>query len=68
MVSPIPARERFLKIPAAEREALDLLYLGEFQLAAGNKAEARAAFEEIVRKYGSTGSTAGAKRGLEAAQ
>jgi hypothetical protein len=68
MVSPIPARERFLKIPAAEREALDLLYLGEFQLAAGNKAEARAAFEDVLRKYGSTSSAAAAKRGLEAAQ
>ncbi len=47
----IPARERFLKIPAPEREALDLLYLGEFQSAAGRSAEARAAFQEILAKY-----------------
>ncbi len=68
MVSSIPARERFLKIPAAEREAQDLLYLGEFQLAAGDKPEARKAFEEVLRKYGGSSSAAAARRGLEEAK
>ena len=40
MAGTIPARERFLAIPAAERDALDLLYLGEFHRAAGQKDEA----------------------------
>jgi hypothetical protein len=64
MVSSIPARERWLKIPAAEREALDLLYLGEFHLAAGETAEARKAFEEVAQKHGGTGPAAAAKRHL----
>jgi hypothetical protein len=66
MVTSIPARERFLKIPVAEREAQDLLYLGEFQLAAGETAEARKAFEEVVRKHGKSGSAAAAQRNLDA--
>jgi hypothetical protein len=65
MAGTVPARERWLKIPEAEREAQDLLYLGEFQLAAGKKEEARAAFRAVVEKYGASGSAAGAKAGLE---
>jgi hypothetical protein len=65
MVSTIPARERFLKIPVAEREMLDLLYLGEFQLAAGDQNAARKAFEAVISKYGSTSSAAAARRNLE---
>ena len=65
MVSFIPARERFLKIPAPEREAQDLLYLGEFHLAAGQKEEARAAFQEVVQKFPGSASAPAARGQLE---
>ena len=65
MAGAIPARERWLRIPAAEREALDLLYLGEFHLAAGDTAEARQAFEQVLQKYGGTASAPAAKRNLD---
>ncbi len=65
LVSSIPARERFLKIPAPEREAQDLLYLGEFQLAAGQREEARAAFKEVVEKYRTSSSAPAARAQLE---
>jgi hypothetical protein len=51
MAGPIPARERFEMIPASERDAQDLLYLGEFHLAAGRADEARVAFREVFEKY-----------------
>ena len=51
MVVSIPARERFLKIPRQEREAQDLLYLGEYLRAEGNQTEARAALQQLLAKY-----------------
>jgi hypothetical protein len=65
MVGTIPARERFLAIAVAEREALDLLYLGEFHLSAGRSAEATAAFREVVEKYGSSSSAPSARAHLQ---
>ncbi|MCZ7648517.1 MAG: hypothetical protein M5U26_25200 [Planctomycetota bacterium] len=65
MVGDLPARERFLKVPAAEREAQDLLYLGEYQAAAGKKAEASAAFQALLAKYPSSLFAAAAKAHLE---
>lgn len=65
MAGTIPARERFLKIPVPEREAQDLLYLGEFQLAAGRTEEARAALEAVVKKFPDSLSAPAARRGLE---
>ncbi len=65
MVSSIPARERFLAIPAEEREAQDLLYLGEFQLAAGEREEARRVFEDLLRKHGKSPFAAAARRHVE---
>ncbi|HZL73087.1 MAG TPA: hypothetical protein VFC86_11535, partial [Planctomycetota bacterium] len=65
MAGAIPARDRWLRIPAAEREALDLLYLGEFQLAGGDPIEARRAFEQVLQKYGGTASAPAAKRNLD---
>jgi hypothetical protein len=65
MAGTIPARERWLKIPAVEREAQDLLYLGEFQLAAGKTDDARARFKEVVEKFPATTSSPLAKAQLE---
>lgn len=65
MAGTIPARERWLKIPEAEREAQDLLNLGEFQLAAGKADDARAAFRQVVERYGRTPSAAAARGRLE---
>ncbi len=65
MAGAIPAQERFLKIPALEREALDRLYLGEFQLAAGRKEEARAAFKEVLEKYARSASASAAREQLD---
>lgn len=65
MAGTIPARERWLKIPQADREAQDLLYLGEFQLAAGKADEARAAFQQVLDKYGKTPFAAAARADLD---
>ncbi|MEK7468023.1 MAG: glycosyl hydrolase family 28-related protein [Planctomycetota bacterium] len=65
MSGTIPARERWLRIPAAEREAQDLLYLGEFHLAAGKRDEAQAAFKEVVEKFPATSSAPAARTQLE---
>ncbi len=51
LVTSIPARERFLKTPAAEREAQDLLYLGQYLRAEKNDAEAKTALQQLVTKY-----------------
>ena len=51
MVTSIPARERFLKIPKAERDAQDLFFQGEYLLAEGKKAEATAAFQKVVAQF-----------------
>ncbi len=64
MVGPLPARERFRRIPAAERAAQDLLYRGEFHLAAGEKEEARAAFKDVVEKFAATTSAPVARERL----
>lgn len=65
MAGTIPARERFLAIPVAEREAQDLLYLAEFQRAAGRGDEARAAFRDVLEKYPASSSAAAARAGLD---
>ena len=51
MVSSIPARERFLKIPKADREAQDQFYLGDYLLASGNAADGKAALQQLLTKY-----------------
>lgn len=61
----IPARERFLAIPAADLDARDLLYLGEFHMAAGRKDEARAALSDVVSKYASSSWARAARADLE---
>lgn len=66
MAGTTPARERFLAFPAAERAAQDLLYLGDFQRAAGKADAARAAYREVLAKYGSTASAPAANAGLAA--
>jgi hypothetical protein len=65
MVGTIPARERFLAMPAAEREALDLLYLGEFYAAAGQKDEARAALKDLLARFPSSSSAPAAREDLK---
>ncbi|MBI3830480.1 MAG: hypothetical protein HY291_13250 [Planctomycetes bacterium] len=51
MVTSIPARDRFLKIPKAEREAQDLEYLGEYLIDLGKKPDATAALQQVLTKY-----------------
>jgi hypothetical protein len=65
MAGTIPARERFLAVPAAERDALDLLYLGEFHRAAGRKEEARAAWRELLARFPVASSAPAARADLE---
>ena len=65
MAGTIPARERFLKTPAAEREAQDIYYTGEFHLANGQKDDAKAAFEKVIAKYATTPYAAPARAKLE---
>ncbi len=66
MAGSIPARDRFLAIPAPEREAQDLLYLGEFHRAAGEVGEARAAFETLLKTYPTSSSARAARAALQA--
>jgi hypothetical protein len=54
MVNSLPARERFLKIPKADREAQDLLYEGEYLRAENNPADAKAALQQLLTKYPSS--------------
>ncbi|HYF48411.1 MAG TPA: right-handed parallel beta-helix repeat-containing protein, partial [Planctomycetota bacterium] len=54
MAGAIPAQERFLKIPQADRESQDLLFLGEFLLAAKKKEAAKTALQQVVTKYPGT--------------
>lgn len=68
MVASIPARERFLKIPKADREAQDLLYLGEYLLDQGKKSDAVAALQQLLAKYPSSPFAAKAKADLEQAK
>jgi hypothetical protein len=65
MTGTIPAQERFLKVPKAEREAQDLLFMGEFLLHAGKKDAAKAALHQIVTKYSESPSAAPARKDLE---
>ena len=65
MAGTIPARERFLAIPAAERDAQDLLYLGEFHRAAGRKDAARAAFSDLLARFPKSSSAPAARKELE---
>ena len=51
MISSLPARERFLKIPKAEHEAQDQCYLGEYLIAENNAADGNAALQQVVAKY-----------------
>ncbi|MBI3832174.1 MAG: hypothetical protein HY291_21815 [Planctomycetes bacterium] len=65
MTGTIPAQVRFLKVPKAEREAQDLLFMGEYLLHAGKKNEAKAALQQIVSKYAESPSAEQAKKDLE---
>jgi hypothetical protein len=65
MAGPIPAQERFLKVPAEEREAQDLLFKGGFLLAAGKEREGREALQQVVSRYGRTSCAAEARARLE---
>ena len=65
MAGPIPAQERFLKVPAEEREAQDLLFKGGFLLAAGKEREGREALQQVVSRYGRTPYAAEARARLE---
>jgi len=51
MVSSIPARDRFLKIPQAEREAQDMCYLGQYLILEKNEPEGKAALQQVIAKY-----------------
>ncbi len=50
---------------AIRREAQNLLYLGDFQLAAGRKEEARAAFKAVLEKHARSSSAPAARERLD---
>jgi TolA-binding protein len=54
-----------LKLPPQEREAQDLLFMGEFLLAAGKGDQGRRALQQVVGKYPGTASAAAARERLE---
>ena len=65
MAGTIPARERFLKMmTSGEREAQDLLFMGDFLVAAGKSEEGRKAFRELAEKHGGTPYAAAARTRL----
>jgi hypothetical protein len=68
MSGSIPARDRFLAIPVAEREAQDLLYLAEFHLAAGRRDEGRAALRNLLAKHPKSSSAPAARTRLDEAR
>jgi hypothetical protein len=65
MTGTIPARERFLAVPRAEREAQDQLFLGEFLSGAGKPDKARAALQNVVKNYPRTPGAEEALKRLE---
>jgi hypothetical protein len=65
MTNSIPARERFLKIPTADREAQDLFYEGEYLIAEKRPAEAKPVLQQLLTKYPSSPFAATAKGVLE---
>jgi hypothetical protein len=65
MAGTIPARERFLAIPRAEREAQDLLYLAEFHEAAGRTEEARSVLTDLLSRFPKSSSARAAREDLE---
>ena len=65
MAGKIPAQERFLAVPRAEREAQDLLFLGEFLLGAGKTEQGKAALQKLVKDYPGTPRAAETLKRLE---
>ena len=61
----IPAKDRFLKIPARDRETQDLLYMGDYLLGSGKKDEARPAYQQAATKYPESPFAAEARKRLE---
>jgi hypothetical protein len=61
----IPAYERFLKIPKADRDAQDQLYLGAFHVCAGNNADARTALTQVLAQFANSPYAAKARKLLE---
>lgn len=68
MVNTLPARERFLKIPAATIEAQDQLYLGQYLLRANEKQKALPVLQQVVEKFPDTVYAAQARKDLEQAK